>query len=129
MILKDSEIKNKQDLTGKTLFAYSYTTVVNWINDNVDNCTLITEDNYSNISPEELLELGKIDAFIIDNSYLQIIEKKSTKFRVLDEKFTEEYIAIAVNKNNVELLNMINKSINQMKTSGELERFSNRFDE
>ncbi|MGB1248875.1 MAG: hypothetical protein ACPG4Z_08300, partial [Chitinophagales bacterium] len=71
---------------------------------------------------------GLVDAYVIDYSFLKEFERKNEEFRVLNSKFTEEPYGIAVDLENEKLLKKINKALEILKKSGELEEIIAGFD-
>ncbi len=78
-----------------------------------------------NTNPEAVQELrnGGADAVIADSTTLMWEALKDSKLKLADRKpFTVEYYGIGVKKGNDSLLNAINKSLAQIKVSGEYEK-------
>ncbi len=123
MTTKNSEIQSVEDLVGKKVYAHSFTTAYTWISKNLQNSNLITykpnQEEY--VEPEQLLRDGKIDAYIIDYSFLIQSVKTNPDLRVLDIKLTFEKLGIAVSKTRKDLLEKINKAIDDLKKEGGLD--------
>lgn len=129
MVRSDSEINNLADLGDKKIFVHDYTTAYDWVKHNIENCKLITFNKSQDyISPEQLLIDGKIDAYVIDYTYLKRIEGQYASLRVLTEKFTKESLAIAVKKERKDLVKKINKALLKMSKSGRLDEILSQFD-
>ncbi|MGY6648321.1 substrate-binding periplasmic protein [Wenyingzhuangia sp. IMCC45574] len=129
MTTKNSKIESVNDLVNKKVYAHDYTTAYTWISKNLPKSRLITHKEGQNyIEPEQLLREGKIDAYIIDYSYLNHLARINKDFKVLNEKLTSEKLGIAVSKKRKDLLKKINKAITILKKEGALEKLRNRFE-
>lgn len=71
---------------------------------------------------------GKLDAVVID-SYTgnALAEKNGLKVIEDPEAFESEEYAIAVKKGNTELLDKINKTLDELKSSGEIEQIAEKY--
>jgi len=121
IVLKDSAIKTAADLEGKTIGVQEATTGDEYCTDNVKGATI---QRYANgpVAVQALIS-GKLDAVVIDDfPATALVNKNSDSIIKLAEPLTKEEYAIAVRKENVELLEAINASIARIKASG-------RFDE
>lgn len=130
MVTKGSKIESIDDLKNKKVFAHNYTTAYKWISKNLQNSNLITykKEQGKYIEPEQLLREGKIDAYIIDYSYLAQSARTNTDLKVLNVKLTSEKLGIAVNKNRKDLLKKINKAISELKKEGGLEKLASKIE-
>jgi len=124
MATKNSQIESVADLEGKNVYAHSYTTAFPWVSENLPNATLITYRDGQEVftEPEQLLREGKIDAYIIDYSFLKYVEKTNPDLKVLVGKLTSEEIGVAISKTRNDLLLKINKAISELKEEGALEK-------
>ncbi len=64
---------------------------------------------------------NKIDAVIVDREPAKVFVSENPGLVLLDEEFTVEQYAIAVGKENTELLEKINTSLAKLKSSGKLD--------
>lgn len=69
----------------------------------------------------QALTQDKIDAVVIDGEPAKEFVKDAEGLKILDEAFTEEDYAIAVAKDNTELLDKINDALASLKESGKLD--------
>lgn len=126
IVLKDSSIKKRADLNGKTVGVQQGTT-------GDDYCT--DADHTSDIQVKDVkrynkgadavsaLMSKKIDAVVIDDFPAQkFVSKNGGKIVKLDDALTVEHYAIAVKKGNTQLLSTINSVLKDMKSSGELDK-------
>ena len=75
----------------------------------------------------QALSQGKIDAVIIDREPAKVFVSENEGIKMLDEEFTVEEYAIAIAKDNEELLNNINQSIASLKESGKLQEIVDKY--
>ena len=64
---------------------------------------------------------GKIDAVVIDGEPAKEFVKDAEGLKILDEAFTEEEYAIAIAKDNEDLLEKVNSALKSLKESGKLD--------
>jgi len=129
LVKRTSIINSVNDLKGKKVYAVDFTTAYSWAQKNLTSSALICHKEDSiYISPEQLLEIDSIDAFLIDYTFLKYQSKRHQSLRVLDQKLTVEPLGIAVSKKNPALLIKINNSIRALSKSGELQKVIERFD-
>lgn len=121
LVRKNDSIKTLSDLNGKRIYTLEFTSSNKWAKENLNNSTLLTYKRFDTafIEPEGLLLNNEIDAYVLDESFLIDIANKNSDLEILSRKFTEEIIGIAVNKRNPDLVNIINKTMEEMKESGE----------
>ncbi|MGN0587247.1 MAG: transporter substrate-binding domain-containing protein, partial [Oscillospiraceae bacterium] len=98
---EDSVIKTPDDLIGKTVGVQLGTTGDIYSSD-IEDATI--ERYNKGFEAVQALNQGKIDAVIIDREPAKVFVSENTGLVILDESFTEEDYAIAVAKNNTELL-------------------------
>ncbi|MCR5612726.1 transporter substrate-binding domain-containing protein [Treponema sp.] len=122
------EINGIADLEGKKIGVQSGTTGEAWVQDNVKNVKLSSFK--TGIDAALDLKTGAIDAVVLDELPASAIVSKNPDLKIVrDQVFTdnkEEY-AIAVKKGNAELLNSINKTINDLKSNGGYEQLVQSF--
>ena len=63
----------------------------------------------------------KIDAVVIDGEPAKEFVKDAEGLKILDEAFTEEEYAIAIAKDNEDLLEKVNSALKSLKESGKLD--------
>lgn len=67
------------------------------------------------------VQQGKLDAVVIDDQVAKAFADANSDVVVIEEPFTQEEYAIAVNKGNEELLTQLNDAIKELKESGKLD--------
>ena len=128
LVIDDSGIKSKNNFENKRVYAFDFTTAYDWAKENLPESEIVTYEDFSgDQAPEKLLLEGKIDVYLGDRTFLKTLLNTSSKFKLLDETYTREPFGIAVDKEKSQLLNDINKAIEQLKNSGELEKITAEF--
>ena len=122
------EIHSVADLTGKKIGVQAGTTGEAWVQENVQGVQLSSFKTGMDAALD--LKNRAIDAVVLDELPAKAIVERNPDLTIIrDNVFTdnkEEY-AIAVKKGNTELLSSINKTISDMKESGEYEKLVNAF--
>lgn len=76
----------------------------------------------------EALKTGKITAVIIDNEPAKsFVKQNPNDIKILDTEYTNEDYAIAVGKDNTELLEKINKALAELKADGTVDRIVKKY--
>lgn len=116
-------INGIDDLNGKKIGVQGGTTGEAWVQENVKDAKISSFK--SGIDAALDLKSGAIDAVVLDElPASEIVSHNSDLMIIRDPEFTankEEY-AIAVKKGNEELLADINKTINEIKISGDYDK-------
>ena len=118
VVKEDSEIAGPDDLAGKTVGVQLGTTGDIYVED-IEDATI--ERYNKGFEAVQALTDGKIDAVVIDGEPAKEFVKDAEGLKILDEAFTEEDYAIAVAKDNTELLDKINGALADLKESGKLD--------
>ena len=124
IVAQDSEIASPDDLTGKTIGVQLGTTGDIYAED-VEDATV--ERYNKGFEAVQALLQGKIDAVIIDGEPAKVFVSQNEGLKLLDEAFTEEDYAIAVAKDNEELLEKVNTALNELKESGEFDKVVEKY--
>jgi len=123
LVRKSDSLKTQEDLVGKNVYALEFTTAYPWAITNLPKSTVMTYSEFDTafVKPEGLLVKNEIDAYIMDKSFLNYIEKFNPTLEVMNRKFTEETIGIAVSKKKPELVEKLNKAMEKLKETGEFQ--------
>ena len=73
------------------------------------------------------LNAGRVDAVVIDKEPAVKLVKNYQNLKILDILAVDESYGIAVNKNNNQLLNELNKALEEIKNNGELKRIEDKY--
>lgn len=125
VIIKDgSEVASPDDLVGKKVGVQLGTTGAQYAGDIED----VTVEQYNKgFEAVQALIQDKLDAVIIDREPAKVFVSQNEGLVILDEEFTVEDYAIAVAKNNSELLADVNASLANLKSSGKLQEIIDKY--
>ena len=128
LVLDNSGIESKDDFQNKKVYAYDFTTAYDWAKGNLQEVEIVSYKDFSgDQAPEQLLLEGKIDVYLGDRTFLKTLLSTSPNFKLLDDTYTREPSGIAVDKDQPQLLNDINNAIEQLRSTGELEKITSEF--
>ena len=121
----DSDIASPDDLEGVKIGVQESTTGHIYCEDDygADNVIAYT----AGANAIEALKTGKVDAVVIDNQPAKEFVKANEGLKVLDTDYVEEEYAIAIAKDNEELLEKVNGVIKQMKEDGSLQAILDKY--
>ena len=129
MVRGISECSDLDDLKGKKVFAYRFSTTFKWANENLKESQIVSQEDMGlNKHPIQLLREGLIDAYLSDFSGLKREQAKNIDMRIFPQKFTEEKYGIAVSKKYPVLLKKINEILARMQESGRLKDFTSELE-
>ena len=124
IVKEDSEIASVDDLEGKTIGVQLGTTGDLYAEDVKD----ATVERYSKgFEAVQAMIQGKIDAVIIDGEPAKVFVEQNEGIKLLDEAFTEEEYAIAIAKDNEELLEKVNTALNELKEEGAFQEVVDKY--
>ncbi len=125
IVKKDSDaIKSKADLEGKKIGVQLGTTGEMEAKDIPD--ATVESYNAGFIAVMDLAN-GKLDAVVIDQKPAEKFVSKNDKVIILEEELTKEAYAIAVNKDDEDLLATINQVIKELQDSGEYDALYEKY--
>ena len=75
----------------------------------------------------EALKNGKVDCVIIDNEPAKAFVADSDNLVILDTAYAEEQYAIAISKENTELLDSINKALSELTADGTVQKIVDKY--
>ncbi|MDO5573015.1 MAG: transporter substrate-binding domain-containing protein [bacterium] len=125
IIIKDgSTVATPDDLTGKKIGVQLGTTGDIYAGDIAD--ATIERYNKGFEAVQALLQ-DKIDAVIIDREPAKVFVSQNEGLVIVDEEFTVEDYAIAIAKDNEELLTKINEALAKLEASGKLQEIKDKY--
>ncbi|HKM22449.1 MAG TPA: transporter substrate-binding domain-containing protein, partial [Lachnospiraceae bacterium] len=125
IIVKDgSAVATPDDLTGKKVGVQLGTTGDIYAGDIAD----ATVERYNKgFEAVQALLQDKIDAVIIDREPAKVFVTQNEGLVIVDEEFTVEDYAIAISKDNEELLAKINDALAKLEESGKLQEIKDKY--
>lgn len=124
MVKEDSDVAGPDDLEGKKIGVQLGTTGDMYAGDIKD---AEVERYNKGFEAVQAVQQGKIDAVVIDGEPAKEFVKQAEGIKILDEAFTEEEYALAVDKGNDELLKKINDALNDLKENGKLDEIVDKY--
>ncbi len=118
IVKEDSPIATPDDLTGKKIGVQLGTTGDIYSAD-IEDATI--ERYNKGFEAVQSLLSDKIDAVIIDQEPAAVFVSQNEGLKLTDEEFTSEEYALAIAKDNDELLEKINAALGKLKESGRLD--------
>ncbi len=127
IVKEDSPITGVTDLRGKTIGVQLGTTGDSYVSDptNIEGASV--ERYNKGFEAVQALTQGKIDAVVIDNEPAKSFVATGDGIKILDEPVTEEEYAIAISKDNEELLEAVNGVLSDMQDNGKLEEIISKY--
>ena len=133
-VLKDSPIQTKSDLAGKVLSTQQSSSSIDKIKEDASGIyeklsgelVLYPSNNNSFMD----LEAGRVDAIVVGSTYGRYYVKEAGKeavFRVLEEDFGEDEMAVALRKEDTELKKEIDATIREIKADGTYDDIYNKW--
>ncbi|WP_462413060.1 amino acid ABC transporter substrate-binding protein [Neobacillus sp. Marseille-QA0830] len=117
---KDSDITKLADLQGKVVGLQSQSSAADALNANPIKSKVkeVTEFG-DNVMALNDLKSGRLDAVVIDEVVIDYyMTKEKDAFKVLDESLAPEEYGVGVKKGNEELLNKLQKALDEMNEEG-----------
>ncbi|MBP3322399.1 MAG: basic amino acid ABC transporter substrate-binding protein [Clostridia bacterium] len=130
IVKADSGITSAADLTGKKIGVQQDTTGDIYASDTVENGGFGDENvtRYKSGNDAVLaLTSGKIDAVIIDKEPANSYVKTNEGLTILETPYADEDYAIAVSKDNPELLQKVNKALEELIADGTVAAIINKY--
>lgn len=124
IIKNGSAVASPDDLVGKKIGVQLGTTGAAYAGD-IEDATV--EQYNKGFEAVQALLQDKLDAVIIDREPARVFVSQNEGLMILDEEFTVEDYAIAIAKNNTELLNEVNASLEKLKSSGKLQEIIDKY--
>lgn len=125
IVKEGSDIKSAADLKGKKIGVQSGTTGDSY-------CTTdFGQENVKQFSNGSLavaaLANGQVDCVVIDNEPAKNYVAANTGLKILDTEYVTEDYAIAVSKDNPDLLKKINTALKELKEAGKIDEIVGKY--
>ncbi|WP_373471559.1 amino acid ABC transporter substrate-binding protein [Carnobacterium alterfunditum] len=125
IVLEDSEIQTKEDLSGKVVSAQQSSSAVEAINADESNIVEEFADQDVVLYPSNNdvfndLASGRSEAIVVDETLGRYYMKqnKEISYRVLEDNFGEEEYAVGMRKEDDKLTEAINNALDEMREDG-----------
>ncbi|WP_147533452.1 amino acid ABC transporter substrate-binding protein [Bacillus marasmi] len=127
--LADSKIEKLADLEGKVVGLQALSSAADALNANPINEKIKTVTEFKdNVLALSDLKSGRIDAVVIDEIVINyFMTKENEKFKVMDEALAPEEYGIGVKKGNEELLEKLQKALDEMNEDGTAAEISKKW--
>ncbi len=130
IVTEDSEITSVDDLFegGYTIGVQNATTGDIYTSDDLEAEGLATIERYSKgTDAVQALVTGKIDCVVIDNEPAKAFVAANEGLKILDTEYVTEDYAIAVSKDNTELLDDINAALEKLTADGTIQGIIDKY--
>lgn len=124
IVKQGSDIASSEDLNGKILGVQMGTTGDSLASE-IEGAQVERFNKYFE-AIQSVLQ-GKIDAVIIDSAPAKAFAEKDENLVILDEALSSEDYAMAINKDNTELLDKVNVAIAELDEEGTLDEIVNKY--
>lgn len=125
IVKEDSEIATADDLDGKTIGVQSGTTGDIYCRDDYGEDSVKQYNNGA--LAVAALQNGQVDCVVIDNEPAKNFVAANEGLKILDTEYITEDYAIAVAKENTELLEKINNAMAELKADGTIDKIINKY--
>lgn len=114
-------VKSLDDLEGKKIGVQLKTTGDVYASDIKDATVQRFNKGHDAVSA---LRAGAVDAVMLDDAPANVFVEESDDLELLEEPYADEEYGIAVNKDNTELLEQINKALEKLQSDGTIEKIT-----
>lgn len=125
IVKEGSDIKTVDDLKGKKIGVQAGTTGDAYCTDDFGAENVKQYQNGS-LAVAALVN-GQVDCVVIDNEPAKNYVAANTGLKILDTEYVTEDYAIAVSKDNKDLLNKINKALAELKEEGKVDEIVGKY--
>ncbi|MBR3968241.1 MAG: basic amino acid ABC transporter substrate-binding protein [Clostridia bacterium] len=125
IVKEGSDIATADDLEGKTIGVQAGTTGDIYCTDDYGQENV--KQYKTGVEAVMALQNGQVDCVIIDNEPAKSFVAANEGLKILDTEYAVEDYAIAVAKENTELLEKINKAMAELKADGTIDNIINKY--
>lgn len=127
--MNDSKITKLDDLAGKVVGLQSLSSAADALNSNPIKSKIKTITEYSdNVLALSDLKAGRVDAVIIDQVVINYyMSKDKESYKLLSESLAPEEYGVGVKKGNEELLQKLQKALDEMNEDGTAAKISKKW--
>jgi polar amino acid transport system substrate-binding protein len=128
IVKEGSDIASADDFEGKTIGVQQATTGDSYVTMDYVDTGLANIERYSKgADAVQALVQGKIDAVVIDNAPAEVFVEQNEGLTILPTEYALEDYAIAVSKDNTELLDKINTALDELIASGDVQAIIDKY--
>ncbi len=125
IVKEDSDIATVDDLEGKKIGTQSGTTGATYCKDDYGDDNVKEYDNGS--LAVAALQNDQVDCVVIDNEPAKNYVKANKGLKILETEYVVEDYAIAIAKDNTELLEKVNKALSELKKDGTIDKIVSKY--
>lgn len=127
--LADSKLKKLDDLSGKVVGIQALSSASDALNANPIKSKIKTITEFKdNVLALSDLKTGRVDAVVIDEVVIDYyMSKEKDAFKLLDESLAPEQYGVGVKKGNEELLEKLQKALDEMNEDGTAAEISEKW--
>lgn len=125
IVNEGSDIASPDDLEGKLIGVQNGTTGHIYCSEDFGEDNVIAYPNGANAV--EALKTGKVDCVVIDNEPAKAFVAANEGLQILDTEYAVEDYAIAIAKDNEDLLNSVNATLAKLKEDGTLQAIVDKY--
>ncbi len=123
---KQADFNSPADLSGKAVGVGLGSNYEEWLTKNVPEATVSTYDD--NATKLQDLLVGRLDAFLNDRlAATYLLENSGGRIVAAGEPFDKQRMGIALRKGNADLLDALNKALDELRADGTLAKISQKW--
>ena len=126
IVTEDSEVTSADDFEGKGIGVQQGTTGDIYVTDDFGDKATVERYN-KGTEAVEALKQGKIDAVVIDNEPAKAFVAENEGLKILETEYVTEEYAIAISKDNDELLEKVNDALNKLIEDGTVQEIIDKY--
>lgn len=125
IVPEDSEIKSIDDLDGALIGVQESTTGHSYCSEDYGEDNVIAYTNGA--TAVQAMQQGKVDCVVIDQQPAKTFVKENKGLKILDTEYVSEEYAIAVNKDNTQLLEKLNAALKELQDDGTIQSILDKY--
>lgn len=126
IVKEDSAITSADDFEGKKIGVQQGTTGDIYVSDDYEGKATVERYN-KGTEAVEALKQGKIDAVVIDNEPAKAFVSENEGLTILETEYVTEEYAIAIAKDNEDLLKKVNDALNKLIDDGTVQSIIDKY--
>lgn len=125
IVKEGSAIKSIDDLDGKTIGVQEATTGDVYVTEDYGEQSVKRYNKGTDAVAA--LQNGTVDAVVIDNEPAKAFVKGTSGLKILDTEYANEDYAIAISKNNTELMDKVNGALKELIADGTVQKIVDKY--